>query len=260
MLFYERLAPLNRDAHARLRLRSDGFGFAARTNSAPLLAVELPEAARSFPILFVDIGASQVFPIALLGLRAAENLFVGEDGAWDRDAYVPAFVRRYPFVLAGDMTVLIDEGCPALNEAEGDPLFASEGSNSPLLDTTLGFLRGFQDEVARTQVLIASLTEFELLKPVSLKIVAEQGDEHHLDGLQVVDSDKLAALDDQAVLRLFRSGELAWIQAHIASLAGLDALNRRSAAKMDAAEAETAAAAKTDKNRKRRSKAQGDGM
>lgn len=231
LLFYERLTPLNRDAHARLRLRAAGFVFAARTNSTPLLAVEIAEAARSFPVLFADIGQGQVFPIALLGLRNAENLFVDAEGAWEADCYVPAFVRRYPFVLTSDMTVLIDESYPGLNETDGEPLFQEDGSNSPQLEHTLSFLRGFHDEVERTQTLVATLAELDLLKPVSLNVVPQAGDSYRLDGLQVVDSEKLAALGDEAVLRLFRSGELAAVQAHIVSLGGLDALNRRSAAR-----------------------------
>lgn len=228
MMFYERLAPLNRDVHARLKLRATGFTFAAKTNSAPLLAVELPEAARSFPILFVDIGQEQIFPIALLGLRRNQNLFVDSAGVWEAGRYVPAFVRRYPFVLSNDLTVCIDENFEGLSEEDGEPLFTDAGENTPQLEHALAFLRGFHDEVDRTHALVKTLQALDLLKPVGLNVVPESGAEYRIDGLLVVDAEKLAALDDAEALKLFRSGELAWIQAHIGSLGGLDELNRRS--------------------------------
>src|SRR3546814_17461453 len=50
-------------------------------------------------------------------LRQNENLFVDASGQWAPDTYIPAFVRRYLFVLAekpaakegDDFTVFLDE-------------------------------------------------------------------------------------------------------------------------------------------------------
>jgi len=115
LLFYQRPVPLNADVHRNARLGpSDGnFTFCAKTNSIPLAAVEFFDAAREYPVAFTGTPGGQFFPIALVGVRQNENLFVGADGRW-QGRYVPAFVRRYPFVLAEkqsaeDFNVYLDE-------------------------------------------------------------------------------------------------------------------------------------------------------
>lgn len=250
MMFYERPVPLDRDSHARLRVRGGGFGHAARTNSSPLLGAEIVPASRSFPILFVDIGGGQLFPIALLGLRAGQNLFVDADGGWEDGRHIPAFVRRYPFVLSGDMTVCIDEHFPGFSTESGEPLFLPDGTNTPLLDHAISFLQGFHEAVAQTDAFVARLNDLDLLMPVTLNVVPEAGEPYRLDGLRMVDGERLGALDGAAVLRLFRAGEMAWIHAHLASLAGIEDLNRRSNARARVAPSTTdtltEAAAATD--------------
>ncbi len=228
MMFYGRIVPLNRDVHANLRIRSDGFGFAAATNSVPLLAGELIEAAASFPLFFAEIGQAETFPIALLGLRAGQNLFVDVAGGWEAGMHVPAFVRRYPFVLSTDHTVCIDPDFAGFSADEGEALFTATGENTPQLDHALTFLRGFQDEVERTKAFVGELQALDLLKPIALNVEPDGGSAYGIEGLFAVDADKLAALSDEAVLGLFRSGALARIHAHLASLGALDALFRRS--------------------------------
>src|SRR5690606_23806240 len=97
--FFKNVVPLNRDRHRRLKLRMDGRAtFAAGTHFVPLAAVELYEAARDYPIVFT--GSEDASPVAILGLRAGENLFIDANGRWANGTYVPAFVRRYPFILS----------------------------------------------------------------------------------------------------------------------------------------------------------------
>lgn len=101
VLFYERPVPLNRTQHKDLRLKGiPSLRFAAGVHSVPLTGVEFPAAARDLPILFAGSSMEEAGPMALLGLRQNENLFIDADGQWAANTYVPAFVRRYPFVLA----------------------------------------------------------------------------------------------------------------------------------------------------------------
>jgi hypothetical protein len=113
LLFYQKPVVLNRETHRNLKLRATpSFAYAAGTNSVPLTGNEFAVAARQFPILFVPDANRQPTPIALLGLRRDENLFVEPDGRWS-GCNVPAFVRRYPYLLAekgapDDFAVCID--------------------------------------------------------------------------------------------------------------------------------------------------------
>ena len=100
VLFYSQPEPLSAEAHGKLGVTpaDKPYAFVAQTNVVPLTVTEFAPAALSYPVIFVG-DAKQ--PVAAMGLNAAENLFI-EDGDFRPDAYIPAYVRRYPFVFAND--------------------------------------------------------------------------------------------------------------------------------------------------------------
>ena len=158
LLFYQRPVPLNADVHrnARLGPSENNFTFCAQTNSIPLAAVEFFDAAREYPVAFTGTEGGQFFPIALVGVRQNENLYVDADGGW-QGRYVPAFVRRYPFVLAEkqsaeDFNVYLDEAYSGFGAPGGERLFTDQGEHTPLLKSALEFLSTYQGEIRRTRV------------------------------------------------------------------------------------------------------------
>ena len=102
---FEKVVPVNRDRHARSKIREiTGFGFASNFHIAYLTMHEFARAAAVYPIVFVEDKEKDAFrPVTLLGLDAGENLFVGEAGKWEA-SYIPAIIRRYPFALANTGT------------------------------------------------------------------------------------------------------------------------------------------------------------
>ena len=76
LLFYEKPVALNREQHRNTRIGPVGnYHYAARTNSVALAAAEFVEACKEYPIVFADVGGRMI-PVALLGLREDENLFI----------------------------------------------------------------------------------------------------------------------------------------------------------------------------------------
>lgn len=226
MIFYERVVALNDQTHARLRVRpASSFAYAARTNSVPLLSSEFFECAREYPIVFARGEAGPV-AAALLGLREAENLYVDQDGTWDA-RYVPAFVRRYPFVpgkgAQGELLVCIDEASECFDAEEGEPLFL-KGKPTPQLEHAMKFLAEFHQGAATTELLGRRLEELGLLRQADSVAKLNDGTQFRLNGLNVVDESKLRALDRDTVQELFVSGGLAVIYAHLMSLGNLGAL------------------------------------
>ncbi len=226
MMFYERVVALNDQIHAQLKVRpATNFAYAARTNSVPLLAGEFFEAAREYPIVFARGEAGPV-PAALLGLREAENLYVDTDGKWDA-RYVPAFVRRYPFVpgkgAKSELLVCIDEASPCFDSKEGEALFAA-GKPTAQLEHAIKFLTEFHQAAAATEQLGRRLQELGLLRPADSVAQLNAGSQFRLHGLNVVDEAKLRALDSATVQELFANGSLAVIYAHLISLGNLGAL------------------------------------
>ena len=226
MIFYERVVALNDQTHAKLRVRpASSFAYAAKTNSVPLLTNEFFEAALEYTIVFAR-GESGPVAAALLGLREAENLYVGKDGKWDA-RYVPAFVRRYPFVpgkgAKGELLVCIDEASPCFGTKEGEPLFL-RGKPTPQLEHAMKFLGEFHQAAATTELLGRRLDELGLLRQADSLAQLNDGSQFRLNGLHVVDEVKLRTLDREIVQELFASGGLAVIYAHLLSLGNLGTL------------------------------------
>ena len=234
LLFYDKPVALNKVAHKDLRMKAvaGDFGFARATNSVILAAVEFSEAAKEYPIVFAKVGEG-VAPVALLGVRDAENLFVADDGSWSA-RYIPAFVRRYPFVLAetgntDQRVVCIDEGFPGFSHDEGEPLFVDD-EPTPTLQQAMNFLEDYQTQYLRTEVFLKRLAAHDLLVALNARVDLNDGQQFGLAGLLVVDEEKLLALDDTVALELFKSGELAWIYCHLMSLGCLSTMVDRIAA------------------------------
>jgi len=226
MLFYENLVALNREQHRDLKLdrtRADAT-FAAATHYVPLAGTEFEYAARNHPILFAGAGDDSG-PIALFSLTNGYNPYVDAAGQWRAGTYVPAFVRRYPLILAhgeGDQyTVCIDQAYPGLNEDTGDPLFDDDGKDSPLLRDSVMFLDRFRADMQRTAEFRARLDELELLVPHDLQLAHPDGQYYTLKDFRFVDPERLDRLPDAEIVRLQRDGYLGWIHAHRISLANL---------------------------------------
>lgn len=226
MMFYERVVALNDQMHAQLKVRpATSFAYATATNSVPLLATEFFDCAREYPIVFVQTDTGPV-PAALLGLRDAENLFVDATGKWDA-RYIPAFVRRYPFVpgtgAQGELIVCIDEASPCFDAQEGESLFAS-GKPTPQLEHAMKFLSEFHQAAALTQKIGQRLQALGLLRPADSLARMADGSEYRLQGLNVVDEAKLRELDSDKVNELFADGSLGLIYAQLLSMGNLNAL------------------------------------
>lgn len=235
LLIYDRPVVLDRERHRNLKVATTktGFTFAASVNSLPLATAEFARAACDYPILFAGAEPASVVPAALLGLRADENLMVDVDGNWQPDAYVPAFLRRYPFVLAEKpapaegFNVCLDEAWPGLGAEDGEALFAEDGSNSSLLDGAVKFLQEYQAHLERTRAFTARLAELDLLVPKTIRVERASGKSFALDGFFIVDEQRLQALKGKPLQELLKSGDLGWIHVHLMSLVNVERLSRR---------------------------------
>jgi hypothetical protein len=234
---------LDRTLHRGKRLKpSADLAFAAPMNSVFVAAGEFPEACKEFVIGFVNIGEAQdasgrpeVSPIALLGLRDNENLFVEANGSWS-GRYVPAFIRRYPLGYAntGDnqTSVMIDAAFEGFNDTEGELLVQEDGQATPFLQEMITFLDSFELEVQRTRQLCQRIVELDLLKPVTIDITQPDGSKFSAGGVQMIDETKLKALPEAAVVELTRNGALGLLHAHLISTTNVQRLTERLGARI----------------------------
>ena len=243
LLVYEEAVPVTKARHADWSVEVGGdYSFSSRVNSVPLMAVEFPNAAAEYVIVFGGTG-DVVMPAAILGLRAEENLFVSTEGAW-QGKYVPAFLRRYPFVFSSqdegkNFTLCIDEKFPGFNEdGKGERLFGEDGEPSDYTQNVLKFLQQYQLEFNRTRALCEKLKSLNLLEPMQAQINLESGEQRSLTGFSAVNRGRLKTLSAEALADLARSDELELIYNHLSSMRNFEAMRERVSGEGSAAKKE----------------------
>lgn len=234
MNIYKNITILSRDEHKTLKLNPmKGYAMAANIHWVPLAGTELALASHHYPVVFVSEmqhGKESVTPIALLGLKPGRNDFVAKDGSWFEHAYVPAFVRRYPFILAsipGDdpaPALCFDSAYPGFNKKSGKALFSRSGENSAWLNEVIAFMNGFNIEKRRTLEFTALLKKYDLLQNRTINIRNCDDVTFQVRDFLSINEEKLAALSADKLVTLNQSGYLGWIFAHIGSLTNLPKL------------------------------------
>jgi len=242
LLIYETATPLNSRKHAEWSIDTKpNYAFASKVNSVPLMAVEIMHAAAEYPIVFGGSG-DNVMPAVILGLRNGENAYIDEAGDW-KAKYIPAFVRRYPFVFSSadegkTFALCVDEQFPGLNQEDrGQRLFTEESKPSAYVDNVLKFLQQYQVEFNRTKAFSRKLKELNLLEPMQAQVTMESGERVSLTGFSVVDRARLKTLTSEALADLLRTDELELLYAHLYSMRNFAAMKGRASGAPDGAQA-----------------------
>jgi hypothetical protein len=242
LLIYETAVPVSSGRHGKCSVEAGkDYGFSKKVNSVPLTAVEFPEAAGEYAIVFAASG-DEVVPVVVLGARQNENLFVDADNGWAAK-YIPAFVRRYPFVFSSSddnqtFTLCVDEAYPGLNYlGKGRALFDEEGKATPYVDNVLKFLQEYRAQFMRTQAFCRKLKELELLEPMHAQFTLTTGEKMSLNGFSVVDRAKLKALAPEKLAELAQTDELELVYLHLQSMRNFTAVKDKLVADAAAAKA-----------------------
>jgi hypothetical protein len=245
LLFYKNPIALNGQLHKDLKYvpENETYSYAKDTNSVILAGVEFIEACKEYPIVFTRAANGVAVPAVVLGVTSDQNLFVDASGKWDA-RYIPAFVRRYPFVLAESgeagsetLTVCIDSDYPGFSTKRGEALFTKKGEQTELLTNTMNLLQSYHQQTKRTAEMMALLDEHQLLRPMNMRMELTRGDKFALENLLVVDETKLADLPSDVIKTFMTQGYMGWIYSHLISLSNfarlLDRVNAQPAAETD---------------------------
>jgi SapC len=223
LLFYEDAVPVNAERHRDLSVKTGtSYQFASKVNSVPLTAIEFGQAAAEYPIVFAG-SEEVVMPCVILGASASKNVFVTDTGTWG-GRYIPAFIRRYPFVFSQDssgknLILHVDESFEGCNrEGHGERLFDTDGNRTLYLRNVLNFLQDYQMRFNRTRRFCERLKELELLRTMEASFNTPDGERHSLSGFMTVDRDKLKALPADELAQLMAVDELECIFLHLFSL------------------------------------------
>ncbi len=233
VLFYSRPEPLSVETHRNLGLRriDKPFAFAAGSQIVPLAVTEFPIAAISYPIIFAG---ARFQPVAVMGINTETNMFIGPDGVFENGVYVPAYIRRYPFVLANDATrgqlvVCIDRAAPMLGDLPDLAFFDAKGEPTEYTKGCIKFCNDFETELRRTESFSTMLKDLDLFETRKATYTPSLADGTPCEPQVVaeyfaISEAKLKALPDAKICELLDNGALGQIYAHLVSLIGWDRL------------------------------------
>lgn len=235
VLFYSKPEPLSIDLHSGLGVKSlpGPFTFAKEGHAVPLTVTEFGVSSLCGPIIFVG---DDKIPLAVMGLNLGQNMFLQENGLFEPGVYVPAYIRRYPFVFAtdnnaGQMVLCIDRSAEFIvDKAEADMLFFdADGKPTEYTQNCINFCNDYEMERQRTQSfveLLKGLDLFETKKAVFTPTNPDgsAGPQQTIAEYFGVSEEKLNALPHDKFIELRDNGALAQIYAHLVSLAGWDRL------------------------------------
>jgi hypothetical protein len=244
VLLYTNPEPLNPELHGKIGVkRLDApFAFAAGAHLIPLTVTEFQPASLSFPIIF--IGEDHT-PVAVMGLRDGENLFISKTEPHVAEAYIPAYLRRYPFVFANDQTsdrmiLCIDRGATVLDENGGDVALFNGTEPTEFTTGAMEFCREFEAERRRTDDFVKLLNDLDLFEVKQAMFTprlpdGQAGEPQMLAEYFAVSEEKLAKLPKEKVLELYENGALMQIYASMVSLLNWERLLARAMARQPAA-------------------------
>lgn len=219
-LFYSKPRPLDRETDSTLHIsRPKNFNFAQKTNAIPLLADEFPMAAAYYPIVFAD-GPTPV-PAAIVGLNNDKNMMIDRTGQWRDGAYIPAYVRRYPFILMEEPTqkqlvLCIDEDSDMFGPTGDFDLF-KDGQPTEFTQGAMEFCAGLRQQGESTDAFVKALKEFDLLQPHDTSVTLPNGTQMQLKGFLIIDPQKFDNLPDNIYLDWRRKGWVGLVYAHLLS-------------------------------------------
>jgi len=237
VLMYGKPEPLSIELHGKLGFvkTSRPFGYATAAHAVPLQVTEFGPASLTYPIIFGGEGFS---PLAVMSIRPNENLFISDQGDFEIGTYVPAFIRRWPFVLANNdeqqkMIVCIDRAADVLAEGGEVPLFEN-GQPSAFTQQAIQFCTDFETERRRTEQFVQTLRSLDLLESKQTTFTPRDldgtvGQPVQLADYFAVSEEKLAKLPVKTIGELNASGALRQIYAHLTSMLNWDRLVTKTA-------------------------------
>lgn len=244
LMIYDNIKPLSSEIHRTWAVSVDDYSFVSHLISAPILATEIALAAAEYPVVFsATAKEGEYVPLAIMGLKEGENLFVDSKGKFAA-RYIPAFIRRYPFVFGTAngtdmMTLCVDEDSKAIikDGSKGRRLFDDKGEQTNNLKELVEFLKDYQYRAELTKAFCARLHELNLLEPMqaNIKLNTKQEENLNLTGFYVVKREKLKALSDADLLDLFKKDGIELLYAHMQSLGNFNNLVNRITEQMKAA-------------------------
>ena len=224
---YKNLVILDKEKHKELKISPlTDLNFARSATHIPLLANEVAQVGMVFPVVFTTDENPSLISLVSLG---EDSLAINADGKWITP-YVPAYLRRYPFSLAGtkdnpeQKVILIDEDSSLFSKSKGKQLFKKDGEKSEILDNAIKFLTSYDGQMAVSLNAAKAIADSGILEDREISVGEGEEKKVLVNGFRVVSREKLNALSDDILADWVRKGIITMIDAHLNSLNNIQKL------------------------------------
>ena len=225
---YNNLEAINKITDKNVSIKEiKDYSFAKTQMNSPITISEFYESCKDYPIFFVKDSNNSWMATVMLGYKEKENIFVDEKGIWAKHKYIPAHIRRYPFIFVTDnkssqLTLGVEKDYKIKTQKdENRKLFDKDGNNSKFLNGILGFLNQYQKDSIETSSFIKQLDEWELLEEKNAKVIVSKDEQYNINGFYVVNEEKLKHLSKKRKEELFNKNAIPLITAHLISLSNI---------------------------------------
>ena len=223
MFLYQKPELLTPQAHGALGMSPapQPFGFAAKVRALPLTVSEIVMASRDYPVVFMSM--DEPLPMAVVGLIEDANLFVDETGKWEADAYIPGYVRRYPFGIAAEQNsdrfaIVLDGAFEGLKAGGDQPLFEG-GQPSKFTQDAIEFTKRYEQDRQLTNQFMTEIKKYDVLSGQSAQYTPQTGGEQRSFAQYIgLDEAKLRELPDDKFLEIRKVGLLPVLYAQAMSM------------------------------------------
>jgi hypothetical protein len=220
-LFYTRPVLLDSTLHADMGImaKAQTYNFAAKANAIPVNLIEFPQIAHYYPIAFAR--DAMATPVAVVGVRDDENLFVDAKGNWASNTYIPAYVRRYPFILSespdGEQMSLCIDDAPGILTKGGDRFFDDKQQATQMAKNAMEYCRSYHMAAKQTQAFGQALLEAGVLVERTAELTLKAGSRVSFSGFRIIDEEKFNKLPEKTFIEWRGKGWLAGAYAHLFS-------------------------------------------
>ena len=236
---YKQVVPFQKTHKVRLLAPGEAPPFVREGAAIPISHSEFVPAGRHYPIVFISPDGKNYTAVAVVGMKAGENLFVADNGRWAGDVYIPAYARRYPFCMAKvnvdrveqkNRLICVEQS--ALDES-GEALFDEKGQPGAKWQGLEKLLGEYEADLERVREMCAILADYGLFEPFTMQATLKPekgGGSMQLGGMHRIAEKNIENLNAAQLKNLVRRGILARIYVHLLSLEHFAKLLDRKAA------------------------------
>jgi len=197
--------------------------------STSITAAEFYESCKDYPIVFIKDNENWVATV-MLGYEENKNIYVNAKGEWEAGKYLPASIRRYPFIFVAQSKEQLSLGVDseALSKADEDKdrnLFDEE-KPSEFTQNILQFMNRFQADAQATSNFVAQLEKWELLEEGKAQITKNEKN-YRVDGFFIVNEEKLQHLSKKKKQEICDQNAYPLITAHLISLSNIQRMGSK---------------------------------